>query len=702
MRPHRIERTYRLTSGRASGLARRPPSRPAVEALERRLALAFAGGTGAVVTGLAESPSRTAIVVAFDGPLVPATAEDVGNYQVNAAGAGNPQRITSAGSPVPILSAEYDAGSQQVTLTFAGPLAANRFYRVRIAGQPGGGLQDVLTTTNPDGSTTAENQTFDGDADDTVAGDFYGLVGLGRRLTFADRDGDTATLRTSGPGRVQVWRQINGDIAELGVVGAVANRTTALSGSVRRGQGGDGKVAINSAPALVNVANRLSPSAFPLQAALNLPPAPVVATAKNLPYSLRIEAITLPSVPSIQSAVSAQAGGKWLIFGGRTNGLHGFDPSGVDSFPPLAQNNDIFVIDPATGQTWAEPWAATGLSATTWASLASSNQESYQQGDRLYAVGGYSSTTDAAGNVNFRTYDTLSSISVAGLMAAVMTQGSAVGSVKQVQDPRFEVTGGDISTIGDRTYLVFGQDFQGGYNGSTGTSNGSQVYTDEIRSFRIIDDGPTLAIADYQAQRDPVNFRRRDGNIVPAVFPDGKQGLVYYGGVFTVPAGGGYRNPVVIGADGVGRVDGYQQFFSQYTSGNATLYDAQSKSLATVLLGGIGLYDYDFATGTLNQDSELPFVDDVTSLVRGRDGSSREYIMPSQFPGLYGAAATYLASTDLPTYSNGVINLRAIKGEMTLGYVYGGIVSTVGDTTDPADQTTASSRVFKVTIVPRP
>lgn len=699
MRIHRRGANPVTPGRRGPGHSRRPSPRPAVERLERRLALSFAGGTGAVVTGLAESSDRTAIVISFDGPLAPASAQNLANYQVNAAGPGNPQVITSAGSPVPVLSARYDAGAQQVTLAFAAPLAPNRFYRVRIDGTPGVGLQDVLATTNSDGSTTSATQTFDGDADDTAAGDFYGLVGLGRRLTFADRDGDTATLRTSGPGRVQVWRQINGDVAELGVVNAVASRTV-LSGSVRRGRGGDGKVAINSAPTLVNLDNRLPRSAFPLQAAATLAPAPVVATAKNLPYSLRIEAVALPDVPSVQSAVSAQSGGRWLIFGGRTNGLHNFDPSGAASFPPLAQNNDIFVIDPATGQVWTESWAATGLPEATWAPLAATNQEYYQQGDRLYAVGGYSSTTDAAGNVNFRTYDSLSSISVAGLMAAVMTRGSALGAVKQIRDPRFEVTGGDMATIGDRTYLVFGQDFQGGYNGNTGTSDGSQVYTDEIRSFRILDDGPTLAIADYQAQRDPVNFRRRDGNIVPAVFPDGKQGLVYYGGVFTVPAGGGYRNPVVIGADGVGRVDGYQQYFSQYTSGNATLYDSRTRSLATVLFGGIGLYDYDLATGTLNQDTELPFVDDVTSLVRAREGSSREFIMPSQLPGRYGAAASYLAAPDLPTYANGVVNLRALKGPTTLGYVYGGIVSTVGDTTDPATQTTASSRVFRVTIVP--
>jgi hypothetical protein len=98
----------------------------------------------------------------------------------------------------------------------------------------------------------------------------------------------------------------------------------------------------------------------------------------------------MPSVPAIQSAVSAQSGGLWLLFGGRTNGMHGFDPSGLVNFPPQFQNNNIDAINPATGQTWSMPWSATGLSASVYTSLSSSDQEFYQSGDHLYTVGGYS------------------------------------------------------------------------------------------------------------------------------------------------------------------------------------------------------------------------------------------------------------------------------------------------------------------------
>jgi hypothetical protein len=47
-----------------------------------------------------------------------------------------------------------------------------------------------------------------------------------------------------------------------------------------------------------------------------------------------------------------------------------------------------------------------------------------------------------------------------------------------------------------------------------------------------------------------------------------------------------------------------------------------------------------------------------------------------------------------------VIKLSQLHGPTTLGYIYGGIFSQVGNTTDPGAQTTASNQVFKVTLTP--
>jgi hypothetical protein len=371
------------------------------------------------------------------------------------------------------------------------------------------------------------------------------------------------------------------------------------------------------------------------------------------------------------------------------------------------------VIDPTTGQVWSEPWSATALPASVYASLSSSNQEFLQQGDRLYAVGGYSYDDSSH---QFTTYDTLSAMSVRGMINMVMTGGTANGLIKQISDPPFALTGGDMASINGRMYLDFGQDFQGGYvvpaNGNPGASL-SQVYSDEIRSFRIIDHGQALGITAYQAQRDPVNFRRRDGNLaVPAILPNCQPGINVLGGVFT-PAGNGYQQPIVIRPNSMAQLNqNYQQYFSQYDCAKVPLFDARTRTLDTVLFGGISLYDYSFLTNTLSPpNTGLPFVDDVTTLSQARNGSSQEYIMPSQLPGgdpslnpqtLYGAEAAFFTAAGVPTYPNGVIKLNRIKGPTTIGYMFGGINSESNQTnptpTNPGSF--ASDQMFLVTLTP--
>ena len=658
--------------------------RPLLERMEGRLLLSYADGNGPVVTDLTEQPAsnNAALVVSFDGPMNSPTAQNPANYRVNALAPGTPEFVTRDGPSVLIRSASYNASTHQVTLSLARPLAPGAFYRIWINGSSGTGLTDTGGTL------------FDGDNDDTAGGNFNALFARGKVLKFTDMSRDTVTIQVNGGGEVEAWRELNGDVEQLRIVGAVTSRTT-LTGSVRPAIGSAGLVVIPSIQGLTGVIDQLPSSSFVTQASADPSQTPVVATPQNLPYSLRIDAVSLPSVPSIQSAVYAQSGGKWLIFGGRTNGMHGFNPDGLANFPPLFQNNDIIVIDPATGQTWTRAWSTTGLPASVTDSLSASNQEHEQLGDRLYAVGGYSYDSVTG---QFRTYDTLTALSVSGLINAVINNGDVASQLRQIHDSRFRVTGGEMSAIGTRTYLVFGQDFEGGYNGSN--ADFVQIYSDEVRSFRIVDNGRTLGIAGYQAQRDPVNFRRRDYNLAPTILPSGQPGLTAFGGVFT-PAGNGYRYPIVIGHDGTARVNShYQQFFNQYTAANIPLYDARTRSMATIFFGGISLYNYDFSTGTLTSDTELPFVNDVTSFVQRGDGSTQEFIMPSQLPALLGTEAAFFASPGLPTYSNGVVKLNKLQGPTTLGYIYGGIYSTVPNTTDPQSQTTSSNLVFKVTLTP--
>ena len=127
---------------------------------------------------------------------------------------------------------------------------------------------------------------------------------------------------------------------------------------------------------------------------------------------------------------------------------------------------------------------------------------------------------------NFTTYDTLTSINIKGMIRAVMTGGDVAkaSAIRQIADPRLAVTGGDLSTLGGRTYLVFGQNFQGGY----ALALDLELHPDLQRRDPELPDrrrpASTLAIKGYQALRDPTNFRRRDGNMGNVITRSGQPG----------------------------------------------------------------------------------------------------------------------------------------------------------------------------------
>ena len=705
--------------------------RPYLEDLETRIVPSFADGNGAVVTNLAAQNNGAQLVITFDGPLNAGpinpvqSPTNIGNYSVQVPSA-NPEVVTSSTSSVSITSATYNSGNFQVTLNLASPLAPGAFYRVFING-----------VASSESSATAglvdqRGNAIDGDYDDTASGNFYALFAwttAGTPLLFSDSGGDSVTLTISGPGNLDSWRALDGDfvatnlaaqaglaagaIQQLTVLGGVLGQTT-LSGSAIFATGNSVVVV----PAIdgqgVTFTDALPPY-FQLTAPpLPTPPTPVIATSSNLPYTLQIQQVS-STLPAVQSPVAAQDNlvsspfhGYWLMFGGRTNGLHNFNPT--NDFPPQMQNQDIFVVNPATWQTWTVAWSATDVPTALVAPLYSTNQQSFQEGDTLYAVGGYGAPEQLGGTFgSYTTYDTLTALSVDGLIAAVVNGAgaAALSGIQQIQDPRLQVTGGAMQLLGSQALLVLGQDFQGEYFSPTAT----QTYTDEIRSFQISYNSQvagSLGIANFQVQNDQVNFRRRDYDLGNIIQPNAQAALEVFGGVFTPgapsdPTGGqGYRTPIVVSGVGATQVSQYQQFFNQYSAANVGLYDARTQSMFTVFLGGISLYDYNFATGQLTSDTELPFVDDVTTLMQGANGASQEYEMPSQLPGLYGAEASFFATPGLPQYANGVIQLDGLSQATTLGYMFGGIHSTVPNTTDPASQTSATGALFRVVLVPVP
>lgn len=413
---------------------------------------------------------------------------------------------------------------------------------------------------------------------------------------------------------------------------------------------------------------------------------PIVDTGQ-VPFQVRLTPVAIPDAPALQSAVSAEWGGKWLFLGGRTNGLHGFGPG--QDFPPQYQNADIVVINPRNGRVWSRPWSDSTLSQPAIDALTSSNQESLQQGKKLYVVGGYG--VDSSTGVS-TTFDTLTAINLPGLMRAVMRGGNIAAQVRQAQDPRLTVTGGQMRALGGRDYLVMGQDFQGDYFSPTSV----QTYTDQISSFKIVDTRRRLGIANYQTITDPVNFHRRDFRMSSVILPNGQAAMEVYGGVFT-PDNSVYRQPITIMKGGRTYISPYRQYFSQYDCPQIPLYDARTRAMNTIFLGGISLYNYDPTTQTISEDTNIPFINTITDLVQGANGIDQEYVLPVQLPGLMGAEAQWMPTSSAPQYPNGVIKLRAIRRPTTVGYMYGGILAQQANN----GNSTASGEVLKVTLVPR-
>jgi hypothetical protein len=434
----------------------------------------------------------------------------------------------------------------------------------------------------------------------------------------------------------------------------------------------------------------------------------------NLPYRLEVRPVTFGAgdLPTLHSYAVGNYGGKWLFVSGRTSGLHGFNSAAPDqNFPPQLQNREVWVIDIANKQSWHRSLedASSGLTAAQVTSLATTNNQFYQSGDMLYMTGGYGA--DELGN--YQTFDTLSAIDLAGLGAWVTSGvGSAADHIRQIHDPLFKVTGGAMYDIEGRTHLVFGQDFDGIYRPS---SNGD--YTQQVRSFDILDDGTHLSIANVYSSRPDAAYRRRDLNVFPTIRANGaglEPGLAVLSGVFTLTFGA-WTVPVEIDAAGDPAMadptaEGtFKQGMNNYHSAKVGFYSEAAGEMHEILFGGISLQYFDATSSSIVTDHALPFVNDITSVKIDAAGNySQSYL--GQFPELFdiagnrlrfGANAEFLLADGIPTFENDVIKLDALHGETVLGHIYGGIVANAPHT--QASTTTlsaASNRIFEVLLMP--
>jgi len=68
-------------------------------------------------------------------------------------------------------------------------------------------------------------------------------------------------------------------------------------------------------------------------------------------YTLELNPVTVSGLPGLHSFAFGQANDKWLIIGGRLDGLHARQP--FNAFPASNNNTSIFVVDKVTLQSWS-------------------------------------------------------------------------------------------------------------------------------------------------------------------------------------------------------------------------------------------------------------------------------------------------------------------------------------------------------------
>jgi hypothetical protein len=417
-----------------------------------------------------------------------------------------------------------------------------------------------------------------------------------------------------------------------------------------------------------------------------------ILKAQITPFSVAIEPMNIENLGGVQSYTWGQHGGKWLIVGGRLDGLHRRQP--FAAFDQAGNNTQLIVIDPATKQKWTT--SLSSLPAAMQEQLSSTNMEFHQEGTRLYTLGGYGYSATAGDHT---TFGYLTAIDVPATINAVIKGTSITPYFRQIADAQFAVTGGHLKKIYDTYYLVGGQKFIGRYN-PMGPNDGPgfiQEYTDAIRKFTIIDNGTSLSISHISTTTDINYLHRRDYNAVPQILPNGEEGVTAFSGVFQTTINLPFLHSVNIDSTGFSVNPNFSQYYNHYHCANIALFSASQNEMHTVFFGGIAQY-YDSA-GILVQDNDVPFVKTIARVSRDGSGALTEYKLPIEMPSLLGAGSEFIPIEDIPHYNNDVVKLDDITTDKTLiGYIYGGISSTAANIffTNTGTQSSASSQIFKV------
>lgn len=414
--------------------------------------------------------------------------------------------------------------------------------------------------------------------------------------------------------------------------------------------------------------------------------------SQTVPFEISIEPFSIEGLGGLQSFAYGQHNGKWLIVGGRLDGLHRRQP--FAAFDVAGHNILLFVVDPVTKQKWTAPLSS--LPIPIQEQLSSTNMEFHQDGDYLYCVGGYGYSATIN---NHTTFSNLTAIKVPEVIDAIINNASFTSFFRQITDAQFQVTGGRLKKIDSTYYLLGGQKFIGRYN-PMGPNNGPgfiQEYTNAIRKFDLTDNGSIISITHLPSFFDTANLHRRDYNAEPQILPNGNHGITMFSGVFQHNADLPFLNSVTVDANGYDVNNTFVQYYNHYHCPVIPIYSETLNEMHNVFFGGIAQF-YDSA-GTMVQDNNVPFVNTIARVTRTANGDMTEYKLPIKMPALLGAGAELIPNLNFAHFENEVFKLDSLTTDSVLiGYIFGGISSAQPNIffTNDGNQSVASNQIFKV------
>ena len=417
---------------------------------------------------------------------------------------------------------------------------------------------------------------------------------------------------------------------------------------------------------------------------------------------------TYTNLPALQSFVFGQSSDNWLLFGGRTNGFHGFQEPAED-FPFKKANAYIYAYNTSSNSLDSMP--VSDLPEALKEQYLSSNMQHTQKGNMLYVSGGYGEINIGQVDSTWTTYDILSRVDVSAMISAVQNNDANAlkNAVVYDQNNIVRSTGGEMFRLeDDKFYLVLGQDFRGSYSGFfSGSAKTTQQYLDSVHVFTVTETANSIAINtdSFQYISDGLadnvtEFRRRDLLVTPTVLRGGSGiGLTVYGGVFHSPSDPDstkqnkpFVNPIYItgGTTPSYTLDtSFTQNTNVYSAANLEMYDAKKDIVYTSVFGGMG-------DKALNDD----FTKKVLSI--GKNSSFSIPYYSADLPAYMGSEADFVIEPGLDMFNAdyGIIDYNSIPSgtRILVGKIYGGIVSNGPQWVAKTNPTTPSSDVYNVYI----